>query len=100
MKCICATICVPFRETFTNTLCGNIRLLDLHTHATVFYGENIHAMTNNNKLEIEVEHGTNCTFFVEYATHWNILSSTLRRSYHFLIMSIIIQAKSIGSNNF
>ena len=69
---ICATICVPFRETFTNTLCGNIRLLDLHTHATVFYGENIHAMTNNNKLEIEVQHGTNCTFYLLNMQHIGI----------------------------
>ena len=80
---ICATICVPFRETFTNTLCGNIRLLDLHTHATVFYGENIHAMTNNNKLEIEVQHGTNCIFCTKYATHWSIFQMTLLLSMYF-----------------
>ena len=53
----------PIRESFTNTLCGNIRLLDLHTHATR-YGENLHAMTNNNKVEIDVQHGTNCTFVI------------------------------------
>ena len=82
---ICATICVPFRETFTNTLCGNIRLLDLHTHATVFYGENIHAMTNNNKLEIEVEHGTNCTFL------WNMQHIGIL--YHRLKEEIIIFLK-------
>ena len=34
----------------------------------VFYGGNLHAMTNNNKVEIEVQHGTNCRF-VTYRIH-------------------------------
>ena len=33
-------------------------------YTLVFYGENLHAMTNNNKVEIDVQHGTNCTFIV------------------------------------
>ena len=59
--------CVHFRESLQTPyapisdywIC--IRTLNM----LVFYGgENLHAMTNNNKVEIEVQHGTNCTFIV------------------------------------